>query len=345
MISIHSNISLSDRHTFRLPATTCAWADIPNEAALQDFRKQEVVQSFIQQNLIMPLGSGSNVLFLNDYPGLILHSSDQNIRWIAEDANSLSVVVGAGMNWDVLVDLTLQKGGFGLENLSSIPGTVGAAPIQNIGAYGVEIKESIKFVRWMDLLTGEVFNFSTNECEFSYRDSFFKRRKTPFYIVEVGFKLSKHFQPKLSYPDLASRVNTLESVALVVTAYWVRTQVLDIRRLKLPDPTALPNAGSFFKNPIVDKECFQNWQKKIPSIKAFELSDGSYKVAAGWMLEFLGWKGRRSLTVGMHDQQALVLINHNDAKATDVEKWIHAIQSDVKRVFNCYLEIEPLLIK
>lgn len=287
------------------------------------------------------LGGGSNIVLLNDLPGLVLLNQIRGID-VREQGDEVWITVGAGENWHDLVRFTAQSNWSGLENLSLIPGSVGAAPVQNIGAYGVELADVFQHLEAVHLESGEKRIFNREQCQFSYRDSFFKQAKEKFFIVSVTLKLSKKYRPKIDYHGLQS---ALEQRA------WSNPSVLqmsdlicEIRSAKLPDPLQVPNAGSFFKNPLVPEAELQRLQVDHPGIVSFPHSNHSAKIAAGWLIEQCGWKGRRVGQVGTYSKQALVLVNYGVNRGQEIIGFAEQIKADVKSTFGIELEIEPQLI-
>lgn len=282
----------------------------------------------------MHIGAGSNLLFTRNYDGTILHSRIRSTEVVADDAERVMVRVGAGVVWDDFVAYAIGQGWSGAENLSLIPGEVGASAVQNIGAYGVEAKDLIVKVECVDLKTGQVREFSNHECCYAYRKSIFKTElKGRYAVTYVTYRLSKHFMPRLEYGNLATSLNGAE-----VTPQTVRQAIIDIRRSKLPDPDVLGNAGSFFMNPIVSREKYLQLQEQYPQIPHYEVADG-VKIPAAWLIEQCGWKGRALGRAAVHEHQALVLVNKGGATGADILHLCHTIQADVRRQFD--IEISP----
>ena len=282
------------------------------------------------------LGEGSNTVFIDDFAGTIVCIASQGVT-ISETTEDYYVKVAAGENWHKLVCLCLEKGINGLENLALIPGTVGAAPVQNIGAYGVEVKDLITQVDGYNITTGQYESLTSSACKFSYRDSVFKHElKNRFVITNVTFKLSKNWQPNLSYGPLSQLKNP--------TAQKLFNKVVAIRTSKLPDPNIEPNAGSFFKNPIVDKSSALQLIATYPSIPTYPASNGVVKLAAGWLIEQAGLKGYRLGGIKVSSKQALVLINSENGSNDDLLALINHIQDQVNTLFEVKLEHEVRLI-
>ncbi|NRA41819.1 MAG: UDP-N-acetylmuramate dehydrogenase [Pseudomonadales bacterium] len=288
------------------------------------------------------LGGGSNIVFQGDRRGMVIHMANRGVAIEREDDSHVWLNVQAGESWDDVVAYTLQQGYFGLENLSLIPGTVGAAPIQNIGAYGQELANCFASLQSFHVLTGEQRELQHAECEFAYRDSIFKRRQDPAWIItSVTFKLAKQYQPILDYAPLATRFAQQQP-----SAHAVREAVISIRQSKLPNPKRLANAGSFFKNPVLSADDFARLQQQLGDVPAYPQASGLTKVSAGFLIEKAGLKGAVSdnATVGMYAKQALVLVNHGGASARDVQDWAKFVQHAVQRRFGVALEQEPVLV-
>lgn len=286
------------------------------------------------------LGGGSNLVLPSLVKGLVVKVSNKGRTLVREGADAWYVSAQAGEVWHEFVRWTLLNGYWGLENLSLIPGTVGASPIQNIGAYGVEIKDFLWSVTCFDLQTGEKRIFSNSECQFSYRDSFFKHPGSEKYLVwEVTFRLPKENKIHLEYGDIKKELERRNAPA---TPLNISDAVIHIRQTKLPDPQVIGNAGSFFKNPVVTKEQRDYLLAQFPQLVSYPYSEGSFKLAAGWLIDRAGWKGKKLGPVGMFEKQALVLVNHGGASAVDVWKLSAQVISDVKSLFGVELEAEPV---
>ncbi len=287
---------------------------------------------------VLLLGGGSNVLFLENFAGTVLLNRIKGIG-VSEDNRAWHLYVGAGQDWHELVSYTLDRGMAGLENLALIPGCVGSAPIQNIGAYGVEVETVCEYVDLLDLNSGDKTRLSRDECCFGYRDSVFKHRyRVGYAIVAVGFILSKTWQPVLTYGDL----RRLDSHT--ATPRQVFDTVCAMRRDKLPDPTVTGNAGSFFKNPLVSADAAQNLLRCYPDAPHYPQPDGAVKLAAGWLIDQCALKGYRSGGAAVHEKQALVLINHGHASGQDVVALAHHVRQQVAEQFNVWLEPEVRFI-
>lgn len=292
------------------------------------------------------LGGGSNVVLPEKIPGLTLRMCNQAITMPIDNTGEDSTVrlcAEAGVNWHQLVLTCLDRKAHGLENLSLIPGTVGAAPIQNIGAYGAELCDSFESLNAVDVETLDLVTLSREDCEFGYRDSIFKNHaRNRFVICNVTFRLSKHFEPRTDYRSLQDEI---ESRALQTPdARTISQLICEIRSSKLPDPAMLGNAGSFFKNPVLTDAQLESIRSSWPEAPLYLQSDGSYKIAAGWMIEKAGWKGHQRGAIGVHAKQALVLTHTGGSKAADLLTLASEIKSSVQELFDVELEQEPTTI-
>ncbi|MDR5832032.1 UDP-N-acetylmuramate dehydrogenase [Caballeronia sp. LP006] len=287
------------------------------------------------------LGGGSNVVLTREFDGVALIVGIRGKRVIHEDDDAWLVEAGAGESWHEFVAWTLAQGMPGLENLALIPGTVGAAPIQNIGAYGLEMGERFERLHAVELATGAHARFDRAECAFGYRDSFFKRAgRGRFLITSVVFRLPKAWQPRADYADVARALEGASSH----DARAIFDAVVAVRRAKLPDWTVLGNAGSFFKNPVMSAEAFDALRVREPGVVSYRQPDGAVKLAAGWLIDQCGWKGRGVGGAAVHDRQALVLVNRGDATGAQVLELAEAIKRDVLARFDVELEMEPVCL-
>jgi len=289
---------------------------------------------------LLVIGGGSNLILTQDVRGLVVVNRIGMRQAEPVSENEFLVTAGAGENWHEFVLWTLQQGYNGLENLSLIPGTVGAAPMQNIGAYGVEIKDRLEYLEALDRETGEIRRFVQSECGFGYRDSVFKSCFAGRYIiVSVTFRLAVSAELVLGYSGLST---ALEQRGVTdPTATQVSDLVCEIRRSKLPDPELVGNAGSFFKNPVIPQDQCDELKQRYPGLVSFADQPGMRKLAAGWLIDQLGWKGYREGAVGVYDKQALVLINYGEGSGRDILKLAQAIQASVAGRYGVQLEIEP----
>ena len=293
--------------------------------------------------LSLILGSGSNLILRGEPLDTVLKIEIPGRRRLSDTETSILIEANAGENWHDFVRWTLDQGWPGLENLSLIPGTVGAAPVQNIGAYGLEVVERIESLDALDLASGEFKQFDAAACQFGYRDSIFKRQPNRWLITAVRFHLPRRWQPLTHYGDLASELAGLGfSDSSLPSPLQVSDAVIALRRRKLPDPTELGNAGSFFKNPVIEAGQCAALLAAHPALPHHPQPDGREKLAAGWMIEQCGWKGRRLGPVGCHAQHALILVNHGGAVGTDILRLTTSIQDDVFQRFGVELEPEPI---
>jgi UDP-N-acetylmuramate dehydrogenase len=287
---------------------------------------------------LLVIGAGSNILFTKDFNGLVAKMELMGIKKISESASEVVLQVGAGENWHHFVSYCVQKGWGGIENLSLIPGTVGASPIQNIGAYGVEVKECIESIYAYDTIQNEWITLKNAHCAFGYRTSLFKQSPNRYIIAQVNFVLQKQPQLKTDYGvirevlhDKGIKNPSLENIA---------NAIVQIRTQKLPDPKQLGNAGSFFKNPTLPIEQYEQLKAQFPNMIAYPISDNAYKIAAGWLIEAAGWKGVRKGNVGCYEKQALVIVSYGILSGKEVFDFSEDIIRSVKEKFNIVLERE-----
>ncbi len=332
---LRQNVSLRPYNTFGVEAKASYLLEITDEEVLHTLRSSPLLQE--QRRLI--LGSGSNLLFTRDYEGLILLNRLKGIEIPEEDDNQVTVRAASGEIWDDLVRYAVDHGWHGAENLSLIPGTVGAAAVQNIGAYGAEADTLIQEVRGISLPDGREKIFSNRQCLFGYRDSIFKSfGPGTFFITSVTFRFTKAGSPNLSYPALAEELQKepYPSPAMV------REAVIRIRRSKLPDPAETGNAGSFFKNPVLTKEDLETIRKKYPDIPSHKTEAGHFKVPAAWLIEQCGWKGIRESDYGTWPRQPLVIVNYGNATGREIDTFAERIAASVKERFGISLVREVL---
>lgn len=338
-LTIHSNFTLRDHNTFGIDAIAHKYVSITSQEQLLEVNNSSALSGLPR----LVLGGGSNILLTRNYPGVVLHMQIKGIARIGEDANATYVRAAAGENWHQLVLWTLAQRLGGLENLSLIPGSVGAAPIQNIGAYGAEIRDCLHAVTIFDLDTSEITTLDHAACLLGYRDSIFKHRlRERAVILDVTLALPKRWQPNLRYAELNQEVQRLGLAA--PTAADISAAVIAIRTRKLPDPAVIGNAGSFFKNPVVSAEQRNRLLAQHPQLVSYPQPDGSYKLAAGWLIDQCGWKGKSQGAAGVYDKQALVLINRGGVSGQEILQLARNIQADVAARFAVQLEAEPVLI-
>ena len=329
-----SNVPLQRLNSFGLPGNAAWLARIHSIEQLAALRTHAAWQ---QPRWV--LGAGSNVLISGDVAGLVLQVQIRGRRLLAEDAQAWYVQAGAGENWHELVLWTLDCGWPGLENLAGIPGTVGAAPVQNIGAYGMELAQRFHALQALDLHSGAMRTWEGTACQFAYRDSVFKRHAGDYLISSVTLRLPKRWQPVLGYGELAQELAAYAQPS----ALEIAQAVLALRSRKLPHPQHLGNAGSFFKNPVLAAAHFAQLRGRYPQLPHYPQAHGAVKVAAAWLIEQCGWKGKRVGKVGVYERQALVLVNHGGASGREVLQLATAIQASVLDKFGIALEIEPVL--
>ena len=307
---------------------------------IQSSQDIEVAFDWCKQNNkpYLVLGSGSNILFTKEVEALVLKMEIKGIQKTNETASAVYLSVGAGENWHHFVSYCVQKGWGGIENLSLIPGTVGAAPIQNIGAYGVEVKETIEKITAFDTHTGEWVTLNKLDCDFGYRNSLFKKEKNRYIISKVDFCLQK--QPKLRTDYGAIREVLHQKEIQNPSLEDISNAVVLIRTQKLPDPKKLGNAGSFFKNPTISKSQFETLKIKNDDIMAFPISDTEYKLAAGWLIEHCGWKGVKKGNIGCFEKQALVIVNYGNGTGKEILAFSEEIIQSVFQKFGVLLEKE-----
>jgi UDP-N-acetylmuramate dehydrogenase len=337
-MKIRENISLRAHNTF----------GIDKKASLffEAHRPEDVLEAIRQANLLgkplFVLGGGSNVLLVEDLDALVLKICIEGIEQIEEDADSVLLKVGAGVIWQDLVVTSLQLGLSGLENLSLIPGTVGAAPMQNIGAYGVELQSVFDHLEAIEIATKQSLTVDKATCAFGYRDSIFKNEwKGRYVITRVAFRLSKKQRPVTSYGDIERTL--AEMGASNPSPENISKAVIKIRQQKLPDPKILGNAGSFFKNPSIPQAQFSLLKERYPKIPGFP-SGPLVKVPAAWLIEQAGWKGKRFGRVGVHENQPLVLVNYGEAEGSEIVALSKKIQTDIREKFGISLEREVNLV-
>lgn len=337
--------SLTTFNTFGIEASCDNLFRFSSERAIQDWLAGMPISPENPPEKFFVLGGGSNLLLLGHIPLTFLQADIQGIDYQEDDyqgnGDEVTVTVGAGVNWHQLVLDSLEQGYSGLENLSLIPGNVGASPIQNIGAYGVELEQRFISLNAIDLYSGEKRVFTYDDCQFGYRDSIFKNElRGRYMITQVRLKLSKTPQLVLTYGPLKELAENSHEL----TAKDVSDAVIKIRHSKLPDPEQLGNAGSFFKNPVVEQHQFQELQQKFPEIVGYTVNDGCVKLAAGWLIDQAGLKGYRQGNAGMHQQQALVLVNHGNATGADIIQLAGHVRDTVYEKFAVRLEPEVWII-
>jgi len=336
---IKSDFCLKPFNTFGIEIMSRRCAQITSSGELFDlFENGE----FGKQPILV-IGEASNILFLDHFEGLTIMPLMRGIKIVSENDKEIIVRVCAGEYWRKLVDHAVENSWWGIENLSMIPGKVGAAPVQNIGAYGSEFKDVFVELEAFDYKSGELVNFNKEKCKFGYRDSIFKSEDSNHYIIlRVTIKLSKIPNPNLSYQVLDDYLKAKKNNEVSIVD--IQNAVNHIRESKLPDPEEIKNAGSFFKNPIVGNEFKDKLKSQYPQLPVYEISNTKSKLAAGWLIEQCGWKGKRIGDAGVHDNQALVIVNYANAKGPDILELANKIESSVFEKFGVKLEKEVTVI-
>ena len=337
--TLRHDVSLRELNTFGIDAHAHTFVSVKTVADLEAIAADPQLSALPR----LILGGGSNLLLTKDFSGLVLHMVNTGRMLVSESEQQVIVRAEAGENWHEFVQWTLAQGLPGLENLSLIPGSVGAAPIQNIGAYGSELAEFFHSLTLFDFVTGEIRVLSRDDCQFGYRDSIFKHAlRDRAVIIDVSFALPRQWHSNLRYAELAAELAARR--VSDPTAQDIADAVIAIRRRKLPDPAQIGNAGSFFKNPVVSQAQHAQLLAKYPQLVGYPQPDGSFKLAAGWMIDQCGWKGRSLGAAGVHERQALVLVNRGGAAGSDVLALATKIVDDVRTRFGVSLETEPVIV-
>lgn len=337
-MKLFENYSLKDFNTFHIDVKAEKFIEIESSAELLEFVKNFETNS----KKILVLGGGSNILFTKDFDGIILHPTFRNLQKISEDDKSVIIEVDAGMNWDDLVKYAVENNFGGIENLALIPGTVGAAPIQNIGAYEQELKDTLVQVDYFDLSEKKLKILNDAQCKFGYRDSIFKNElKNKFIITNVTLRLKKNPEPNVNYGNVKNEL--IKSGITNPTIADVSNIIRKIRTEKLPDPAKIGNAGSFFKNPFVDEVTFEKIKNEFLDVPSFK-QEGKIKIPAAWLIEKSGLKGFRKENVGTYPYQPLVIVNYGAATGKEILDFAMLISQTVKNKFNIELEPEVNII-
>ncbi|GAB2598787.1 UDP-N-acetylmuramate dehydrogenase [Spirosoma areae] len=330
MLNIESHVSLKPYNTFGIDAYARYWVNITTEEDLQTLLK---LSDFIDTPKLI-LGGGSNVLLCQNFDGLAVKVSIHGLEVVREADDHIYLTVGAGVNWHELVLFCVGRGYAGMENLSLIPGTVGAAPMQNIGAYGVELEQIFESLTAVHILTGEKRLFTHADCEFGYRESVFKRElKGQYIITNVTFQLNRQPTFHTRYGAIQETLAAMGVSDDNLSIKAISEAVIRIRRSKLPDPAQIGNAGSFFKNPEIPVTQFNSLMSQYPDLPGYPLSNDRVKVPAGWLIEQAGWKGYRSGDAGVHTKQALVLVNYGNATGDEILALAKQVQNSVLEKF------------
>ena len=337
MKSIFRDYPLKSYNTFNIEASSKYFITCGNIKELREILDSQIVE----EHPLLVLGGGSNVLFMGDYQGVVIYPELKGKKIIQENSNKVRIKVGCGEDWDSFVEYCVENGYGGIENLSGIPGRVGAVPIQNIGAYGVEAQESIVSVESLEIESGQKVNFKREECQFGYRDSIFKHHyKNKYIITSVIFELSKNPDLVMNYGDLQERI-TNQAEKNIKT---VRDIILQVRNEKLPAPEKLGNAGSFFKNPIIEREKLESLTETYDELPYYNLGDSQYKIPAGWLIEECGWKEKSYGEAGVYQDQALIIVNYGEASGKEIYGLSQKIKKDVQNKFGIELEREVKVV-
>jgi UDP-N-acetylmuramate dehydrogenase len=328
-VRIERNYSLKHHNTFHIPAKTRWFVEYENEEELNRILRDE----YFQECISLHIGEGSNLLFVNDFNGIIIHSAIKGVSLTEETSESVLLRTGAAERWDDVVAYAVSKGWGGVENLSHIPGETGAAAVQNIGAYGAEIKDVVETVEAYNQLTFEKRIFTNEECQYRYRHSFFKENDHDPYIVTcVNLRLRKIPAYRLDYGNLRNILKDRE-----VSLQSVRDAVINVRREKLPEPEELGNAGSFFMNPVISGAQYEALKAEFPEMPSYPFPDNRIKVPAGWLIEKCGFKGKKQGNVGVYEKQALVIVNHGGATGNEIAAFAEIIGRAVNEMFGIML--------
>ncbi len=335
----HQNFNLQPLNTLAVPSIAEYFIDISEESMLLD----SLMFSRDSKCPLTILGGGSNVLLPGKIHGLVIKMSTQGRLIMSEDDIDIVIRFDAGENWHDIVLWCVEKNLYGVENLALIPGTIGAAPIQNIGAYGVELMSCLESVEGFYLSSNTAFTLDNKDCSFAYRDSIFKKvLRDKVVITHVTLKLSKIPRLDIDYPVLKEQLLADKVSLTSLTSLDVAKAVIAMRQSKLPDPSKLPNVGSFFKNPIVDQDCYQQIHNLYPAVIAYPVANNCYKLAAAWLIDQAGWRGRVVDNICMHEKQALVLTNPNGCTTKEVLLFVDKVCQSIMAKFGIALEIEPI---
>jgi len=338
MLKLFNHFNLRRHNSFGLDVYAKYFLEYTTEEDLLKFMKDNY--QLIENQPFLILGSGSNMLFMSNFEGIILHSLIDKLEIVEEDENSILLKVGSGIIWDHFVEFAVNNDYKGIENLSLVPGSVGASAVQNIGAYGVEAKDIIESVDCIDLFENQKITFSNKECEFEYRNSIFKKKKQ-LVITCVNYRLLKNERDvNLLYGNLSDKLSHITNP----TIKDVREVIIEIRESKLPDHNKIGNAGSFFKNPVISLKKYDELKERFPDIVAFPYIHQRMKLAAGWLIENCGWKGKTIGNVGVYDKQALVIINTGKATGTEISNFANQIIASVEEKFGVRLEPEVIFV-
>jgi UDP-N-acetylmuramate dehydrogenase len=334
-MTIQENVSLKQFNTFGIEAKARYFVEVKNKTELNEALYDS--QFHMMRRLV--LGGGSNVLFTKDFDGVVIKVNIKGLKKTKENADFVWVKAGAGENWHDLVLFTIENNWGGIENLSLIPGLVGAAPLQNIGAYGVEIKDTIHEVKALNIPHGETHVFDKNDCQFGYRESIFKNEaKDKYVVLSITLKLAKNPKFHVEYGAIQEVLAQNPTQELSIKA--VSDAVISIRQSKLPNPAEIGNAGSFFKNPEISTTLFEKLKAEFPEIPSYPINESLVKVPAGWLIEKAGWKGFREGDIGVHSKQALVLVNYGNGTGLQIKDLSEKIQKSILEKFGIKLQVE-----
>jgi UDP-N-acetylmuramate dehydrogenase len=334
---LFQNKSLKEYNTFNINVKSLYSFFASSEQDILNF----IDSALYKEHPSFVLGGGSNVLFTGDFNGIVIHIQYKGIQVVRERNNDVLVKIEAGENWDQLVEFCVNRGYGGIENLSLIPGTVGASPVQNIGAYGVELKDVFYEAEFIETATQKKRTIQKEECSFGYRESIFKKElANRAILLNVTLKLSKTHQLNLDYGSIKDELKAIKKPGIKD----VREAVIKIREEKLPDPKQLPNAGSFFKNPVISPDQYERIALNYQNLIYYKTDDGKIKLAAAQLIDLCGWKGTRDEHAGVHDKQALVLVNHNNATGQDLLKLATRIEASVYQKFGIKIDREVTVI-
>lgn len=340
------NISLLGKNTFGFDIKTKYYVEVNSIEDVENLIDNKVFTAFRDNNRVLILSGGSNILFKEDYfDGFVVHNNIKGKEVLEDDCGTVTIRCMAGEIWEDFVDYTLSESLYGLENLSGIPGYVGAAPVQNIGAYGVEVKDTISQVHTIDLFSGEKKVFSNEECEFSYRNSVFKKNRGKDYlpfIYAVDFKLKRKSELKIDYGNI--RKSLEDNKITNPNNRDIANIINKIRNEKLPDTDVIGSAGSFFQNVIIGSEKYKELKRRFPEMPSYAEKDGSWKIPTGWLIEKSGWKGYREGNVGVWDKQALVLVHYGGGKPEEITRLSEKIQSSIAEMFGISISTEVNII-
>lgn len=338
-MNIQENFSLKGLNTLGVQTHARYFTEITNQTEVNELIANPITHSLP----VLIMGSGSNILFTTNFEGIVVKNSIKGIEVVEQDNDKVIIKAGSGENWSDFVDYCTEKGYYGLENLAAIPGTVGAAPVQNIGAYGVELKDYFHKMDALELHSHKIKSFGVKDCEFGYRDSIFKSKyRNKFFILSVTFKLSK--KPVLKTDYEAIKTEIAEKNISDLTPQKLKDIVICIRQSKLPDPSHVKNAGSFFKNPIVKEKFYNEIKSDYPEIRGVHVDSSHIKIPAAWLIEETGWKAHKEGNVGVYSKHSLVLVNHGSASGKEIYDFACRIIDSVHIQFGIDLEFEVNVI-